>query len=652
MVDDLERRRAPGRRPFPRPFTRATIVCSPGSKAVHEPEQRAVGHRVEAGGDVHAVALDAQVLRARRVVMEPDRDEDIAAGHVLRQRRDRLDRRRRGTRAGRGGARGQRCDGDGCERNRREATSPLSSSSTHALPPWSCTGRAGVASGPHLSPRRKARGRESTRGTRTHRTAPHRRLRRRGCAARARRVARRRRRDRAARARARPRGGARPHVPPPLTGTAAAGAGVESVMRALGLLVLASAATIALGSGGSASPVRLTAPAGVTAGLPMQVTVHAPAAPDAARIVARSGALRREFSARRDGRGTYRATVALPQPGRWSLVARVGRLQSAPKNVTARAASARHPYAVARAGVRTFVADGATGRVLQLGSRGLAVHARGLSEPTGLAGDGAVLYVADFAANLVRRIDARGRVTALAAVPQVASVAVARSGTLYAVAIDGPLVRISPAGAVTRIADLDRPHGVAVDRDGTLLVAEDSTRVRRVDPANGRSEVVVTSPGVNRDRSRAGRHALPRRDDARQWLAAARRLRRHGDDADRGPARRRHDRAPVGRPDRDRDRARARAARRSTHRRTNAPRGLGERERPPCGGLSNAYSSEEASSGSAGPSGGTVTFSDSVGLGSPSTMRMSTSDSSSAPVSSSFLSTTIVDPGLSSRPST
>ena len=269
-------------------------------------------------------------------------------------------------------------------------------------------------------------------------------------------------------------------------------------MRALGLLVLASAATIALGSGGSAPPVRLAAPAGVTAGLPIQVTVSAQVAPDAARIVARSGALRRMFSARRDGRGKYRATVALPQPGRWSLVARVGRLQSAPRNVTARAASARHPYAVTRAGGRTFVADGATGRVLQLGSRGLAVHARGLSEPTGLAAHGPVVYVADFAANLVRRVDARARVTTLAAVPQVASVAVARSGTLYAVAIDGPLVRISPAGAVTRIADLDRPHGVAVDRDGTLLVAENSTRVRRVDPANGRSELVVTSPGVNR----------------------------------------------------------------------------------------------------------------------------------------------------------
>ena len=268
-------------------------------------------------------------------------------------------------------------------------------------------------------------------------------------------------------------------------------------MRALGLLVLASAAAIALGSGGSAPPVRLAAPAGVTAGLPMQVTVHAPASPAAARIVARSGALRRVFSARRDGRA-YRATVALPEPGRWSLVARVGRLQSAPRNVTARAASARHPYAVVRGEGRTFVADGATGRVLQLGSRGLAVHARGFSEPTGMAAHGQVVYVADFAANLVRRVDTRGRVTALAAVPQVASVAVARSGTLYAVAIDGPLVRISPAGAVTRIADLDRPHGVAVDRDGTLLVAEDSTRVRRVDPENGRSEVVVTSPGVNR----------------------------------------------------------------------------------------------------------------------------------------------------------
>ena len=93
----------------------------------------------------------------------------------------------------------------------------------------------------------------------------------------------------------------RPHVPASLTGTATTAAGVESVMLALGLLVLASARRTHRRSAPAARhpPVRLTAPRQI-AGLPMQVTVHAPAAPDAARIFARSGALRRVFSARRD----------------------------------------------------------------------------------------------------------------------------------------------------------------------------------------------------------------------------------------------------------------------------------------------------------------------------------------------------------------
>lgn len=270
-------------------------------------------------------------------------------------------------------------------------------------------------------------------------------------------------------------------------------------MRRLGLIALAAGAAVALGSADAAPRVTFAAPAAVTAGLPAQVVVRVqPAQKVPVRVVATSGALRRVFTARAARAGVHRATITLQEPGRWSLAALVGGARRATRAVTAREASAAHPYAVAVVAGTAFVADGATGRVLRLGNRGLAVHASGFTEPTGLAARGGVLYVADYGTGLVRRADARGRVTTLASLPQVASVAVAPDGAVYAVAIDGPLVRISPRGVVTPIAELDRPHGVAVDRDGTLLVAEDSKRVRRVNVATGRIELVATAAGVNR----------------------------------------------------------------------------------------------------------------------------------------------------------
>ena len=200
-------------------------------------------------------------------------------------------------------------------------------------------------------------------------------------------------------------------------------------------------------------------------------------------------------------RGVYRATVALPAPGRWTLSVRVDGGVSGGRGVRAVPPKIALPFSVTVARGVVFVGDATSGRVIRFGSRGPVVHASGLVEPTGLApAPAGGLYAADFAAGVVRRVAANGRVSTLARLPQVTAVASAGSD-IYAVTMDGVLARISSRGAVTRIpvpGGLDRPHGVVVDRDGSLLIGEDSRRVRRVDPASGRATLVVGDVDTNK----------------------------------------------------------------------------------------------------------------------------------------------------------
>lgn len=276
-------------------------------------------------------------------------------------------------------------------------------------------------------------------------------------------------------------------------------------MHAARLLVALLACAALLGAGGAAPRVTLATPPTVTAGMPWTAVVRVSPAPRAGSVsvLATKGGERRTFGAR-EGKGAYRARVALSGAGRWTITALVGRKARAIRQVGVVAPTVRHPYAVVvDSRDRVYVADGDTRRILRLDpdTRRLWVHASGLDEPTGLAAAGDNLYVADFNAGLVRRVAADGRVTTLARIAQATAVAASTSGDIYAVALDGTLARISPAGKTTRIAvpgGLDRPHGIALDRDGQLLIAEDSRRVRRIDPTTARAELVVDGVDTNK----------------------------------------------------------------------------------------------------------------------------------------------------------
>ena len=202
----------------------------------------------------------------------------------------------------------------------------------------------------------------------------------------------------------------------------------------------------------------------------------------------------------RGTRGVYRATVKFPAPGLWTLVARVAGRDRAVRRIRVVSPPIVHPFAVTVASGAVFVADGANGRIVRIGSRGAVVYAAGLAEPTGLAPDrSGGLYAADFTAGVVRRVARSGRVSDLARLSQVTSIAA--GDYVYAVSLEGMLARISSRGVVTAIAvrgGLDRPHGIAVDRDGSLLIAEDSRRVRRVDPATGRATLIVGDVDTNK----------------------------------------------------------------------------------------------------------------------------------------------------------
>jgi hypothetical protein len=86
VVDHLERRRAARRRAVPAPVRAGDDLVAAVGEPVDEAAQRSVRHRPEAPRHVLAVALDAQVLRARGVVVQADLDEDVTARDVLRQR--------------------------------------------------------------------------------------------------------------------------------------------------------------------------------------------------------------------------------------------------------------------------------------------------------------------------------------------------------------------------------------------------------------------------------------------------------------------------------------------------------------------------------------------------------------------------------------
>jgi hypothetical protein len=94
VVDDAEGGGAPRRRPLPAAVGARDDLVLAQAEPGDEPSQRAVGHRPEAPGDVLAVRLDPEVLRARGVVVQADLHEHVTARDVLRQRRERLDRGR------------------------------------------------------------------------------------------------------------------------------------------------------------------------------------------------------------------------------------------------------------------------------------------------------------------------------------------------------------------------------------------------------------------------------------------------------------------------------------------------------------------------------------------------------------------------------
>ncbi len=260
------------------------------------------------------------------------------------------------------------------------------------------------------------------------------------------------------------------------------------------LVLLALAGALAVGVGGVSPRVTLVAKKTAIAGTPLTVTVRVAPLPRGAVSVRATAGAQRVLVRARGTRGVYRATVKFPAPGLWTLAARVAGRDRAVRTIRAVSPPIVRPFAVTVASGAVFVADGANGRIVRIGSRGAVVHAAGLVEPTGLAPDrSGGLYAADFTAGVVRRVARSGRVSALARLPEVTSIAAA-GDDVYAVSLGGVLARISSRGVVTAIAvrgGLDRPHGIAVDRDGSLLIAEDSRRVRRVDPATGRATLIV-----------------------------------------------------------------------------------------------------------------------------------------------------------------
>lgn len=249
-------------------------------------------------------------------------------------------------------------------------------------------------------------------------------------------------------------------------------------MAPLGPILLALALAGVLAAPGPKLSVSAAKPPALEAGAAWRATIKVrrggrPALGLRPALVIAKGAARRSFRARPAGRGSYRARVVFPSPGRWTYSARLGKRTFRLGAVTVRE-PAVHLVAVADVVVDAdgslLVADAQGDQLVRLAGRTLTRLAR-----------------LEFAIEVA--LDPRGGVAVVTEERRVQHVSGGRVRTIAGTATPG----FSGDGGPATAAQLDQPTAIAYDALGNLFIAELGGRIRRVDAATG---TITTFAGI------------------------------------------------------------------------------------------------------------------------------------------------------------
>jgi streptogramin lyase len=198
-------------------------------------------------------------------------------------------------------------------------------------------------------------------------------------------------------------------------------------------------------------------------------------------------------------KGSYRARLVFPAPGRWKLTARAGGSTSRLGSLTVRRPALRLAWPTSvdvQPDGSLLVVENGRARVLVVepANGGARALSSGFEKPYAVvrAPSGSI-YVSDGRA--LKRVDGGAAQTVATAGEDIGPIAIGPNGDVF-YTTGTPLLRLSAGGGVPQqvATGFTGAHGLAVAADGAVLVSDTGAdRVVRVDPNTGASRTLFST---------------------------------------------------------------------------------------------------------------------------------------------------------------